>query len=298
MIDHGRATSAVAPDKASLPLLTQIREVGFARIQLDQEQARLLAALYDQTMVFSRRDSARKALHQSPKLNNGYRPLGAAHAGDPGAVDFNDSFLFWGERSGDSIPESGLIRPLLTALEDYRRDVCVVLMSRLVAELCEHYGKGEESVSTLPFEATSVLQFNSFHTPTERELLQTRHEDGVVATVIWTSAPGLEIFHNDMVMPLTPAPDEVFIMPGGILAAMTGGEIPPLFHQARNQRFSSPGAYDAERKSIMYFSNFDPSDRTIEPFVRNENNRDTDIGAMILESPDMFGLPDHFYERA
>jgi hypothetical protein len=279
-----------------LPLLTQFRVAGFARVQLGAWQARLLTELYDQTTEFSQRDPERQALHQSPKLNNGYRPLGAAHAGDPNAVDLNDSFLFWGVRSAYSIPEFGLIRPLLTALEDYRRDVCVVLMSRLVAELCEYYGEGVESVAALPFEATSVLQFNSFHTPTERELLQTRHEDGVVATVIWTSAPGLEIFHNDVITSLTPASDEVFIMPGSILTAMTGEEIPPLFHQARNLRVSSPEEYDPERKSIMYFSNFDPRGRMIEPFVRNESNRDTDIGAMILESPDMFGLPDHFYE--
>jgi isopenicillin N synthase-like dioxygenase len=111
----------------------------------------------------------------------------------------------------------------------------------------------------------------------------------VLATVIWTSAPGLEA--------MTPTPvaletgmDEVLVMPGGILEVMTGGEIPPLFHQARNlgDRFSR------NRKSIMYFSCPDIDKGPIAPYVRNEKNEGLDIRDVIRSATDAFGLPADF----
>src|SRR5690606_33306531 len=102
--------------------------------------------------------------------------------------------------------------------------------AELLDELARHYRYPNE----LPFEEASVVQINSFGEPGPRELLQTPHEDGVLATVIWTSAPGLEAVGGDAPIPLDTDPDEVLVMPGGILTVMTGGEIAPLFHQARN----------------------------------------------------------------
>jgi len=267
------------------PLLTDIKQHGFARVRLNAEQQTALDALWQQTIDFSKLPAAQKSRYSLPKLNNGYRPLGAAHAGDPDVPDYNDSFLYWGETSAEAIAHRDEIQPLLSALEAYRSVVAVPIMSKLVAELCHYYGTNP---ATLPFEGASVLQFNSFDVPTDRELLQTRHEDGVVATIIWTSAPGLEAYHGDQIEPLTPEKGEVFIMPGGILEAMTGGEFEPLYHQARNHNHLG-------RKSIMYFSNFDPRPGKLAHFVSNEHNKDKDLTSLILGSPDMFGLPDGFY---
>ena len=45
-----------------------------------------------------------------------------------------------------------------------------------------------------------------------------------------------------------PDPDEIVIMPGSVLTALSGGKIPPLYHQVRNHGLD-------DRQSLMYFVN-------------------------------------------
>ncbi len=47
---------------------------------------------------------------------------------------------------------------------------------------------------------------------------------------------------------MLPAADEVVIMPGSVLTALSGGKIAPLYHQVRNHGLD-------DRQSIMYFVN-------------------------------------------
>jgi len=260
-------------------ILKQFEKQGYARLGLDTGQAMALADLHREARRFSNQPPEFKARFQVPKLNNGYRPLGAIHAGDPDQADVNDSFLFWSWAQSAPFMYQGAMM-LLDCLATYQRLVCVPLMQRLVSELQGRYRYEHD----LPFEAASVLQCNSFHVPTDRELLQTRHEDGVVATILAVNAPGLELDSGEQLTPVTPGPDEVIIMPGGILEAMTGGEFPAMYHQARNHGYLG-------RTSILYFSNFN-FDRHITPFV---DGVDQDIAALIQASPDMFGQPDGFY---
>jgi len=117
---------------------------------------------------------------------------------------------------------------------------------------------------TVPFEKASHLQVNSFGTPSSRELLQTRHEDAVFMTVIWTSAPGLECECGRQNASVHFAPNHVMVMAGSIMNLMTGGEIQPCYHLARNTR-------DKSRKSIMYFVNPDV-DKPLYPFLENDLN--------------------------
>ncbi len=139
---------------------------------------------------------------------------------------------------------------------------------------------------TLPFEEASVMQVNSFGTPTTNELLQHAHEDAVFLTVISTNSPGLEGIFKDDVKPFTISPDEVLVMPGSVMTDMTGGEIQPLYHQARNHG-------NVNRKSIMYFVNPDIK-TTIPPFIVNDENRELDIQKRIINNHQQFGLSKDF----
>lgn len=279
-------------------ILDEFAEQGFARVPLGPTQQVILARLYDEVTEFSRAEQEWKDRLQELDLTNGYRPLGAAHAGDPDQVDFNDSFIYWWPRKASRALRLGEVK-LINALESYRLHVCIPVMLELINELHAFYWYA----NPLPFELASFLQFNSFHIPTDRELLQTPHEDGVLATVIWTSAAGLEAFPTneagiEQLVPITMGTNEVAVMPGGILDLMTGGEFPALFHQARNHRVSGDRKlYDPERKSIMYFSSLEPGETPIVPFVRNELNDGVDIGKRILASAEVFGAPAGFYRK-
>lgn len=271
-------------------MLEQIRTHGYARVELTPSEHSQLMNLFEKSKHFFGAGPEHNKKHSNGKLTNGYRPPKSAYNnGDPiNEADTNDSFLYWNARLGAEIPGNDQIPEFLDALEAYRSGPVCGIMNELMEALADHYGKKKH-----PFEAASVLQVNSFGLPTDRKLLQTRHEDGVLATVIWASAPGLEVFIDDKEHAITFEPGEVMVMPGGILDTMTGGDIKPIYHQVRNHGPESVG-----RKSIMYFSCPDVHRGPIEPYIANESNEGVDIREMIRKSTDKFGLPNNFVETA
>lgn len=258
----------------------QLFSQGYATVQIGSSGAAALDALHDRATQFFRLGAATKLRFGVPDRTNGYRPFGYAHAGDPEEPDMNDSFLYWKHRR--DVPNYTEITPFLDALESYRV-IAAGITASVVRGLSEHYGYRH----SLPFETASHLQVNSFGTPSERELLQTRHEDAVLMTVIWTSAPGLECETDGVMRPACFAPDEVGIMAGGIMTAMTGGEIQPCYHLARNTR-------NKDRKSIMYFVNPDV-DRPIVPFRASVASAGSDLREIVKDNPQShFGLSGDF----
>jgi isopenicillin N synthase-like dioxygenase len=103
-------------------------------------------------------------------------------------------------------------------------------------------------------------------------------------TLVTATGPGLEIQIGDRYEPVELAPDEMLIMPGSLLTMMTGGAIPPLFHQVKNSRRKEP------RYSMMFFVNPE-GDQVLEPWIRNDSNRHVDIIAEANALPLKFGLP-------
>jgi len=271
-------------------MLEQFRTHGYARVELTPSEHSQLMHLFETSKHFFGPGPEHNKKHSNAKLTNGYRPPRSAYNnGDPvNEADTNDSFLYWNPRLGAEIPANDQIPEFLDALEAYRSGPLRNIMNELMQALADHYGKKKH-----PFEAASVLQVNSFGAPTDRKLLQTRHEDGVLATVVWGSAPGLEVFIGDKSHAITFEPGEVVVMPGGILGTMTGGDIKPLYHQVRNHGPESLG-----RKSIMYFSCPDIHRGPIEPYITNGSNEGVDIRDAIKRGTDMFGLPDNFVGTA
>ncbi|MEU7769557.1 2OG-Fe(II) oxygenase family protein [Nocardia sp. NPDC049190] len=258
--------------------LDQLLSEGCAVVAIGPGGAAALSTLYNEATEFFRADEAMKLRFGVPDRTNGYRPFGYAHAGDPENPDLNDSFLYWKHRR--NIPNCTEITPFLDALENYRA-IAAGITTAIIRDLSEHYGYQR----ALPFETASHLQLNSFGTPARRELLQTRHEDAVLMTVIWTSAPGLECEVDGVMHPVHFAPDEVRVMAGSIMTVMTEGEIQPCYHLARNTG-------NADRKSVMYFVNPDV-DRPVMPFTGNDAG--TGIRDIVMGNPNShFGLSDDF----
>jgi isopenicillin N synthase-like dioxygenase len=258
----------------------EILSSGFGTVRLDPGEAQRLTGLYREAAAFFALDPPTKLRHSVPNRSIGYRPHAYAHAGYPDKPDLNDSFLYWqSKHRAPSNPDE--ISSFLDALEAYR-----VVTARIVSNLVEVMRLRYDYKHTLPFEDASVMQINSFGVASDQELLQQPHEDAVFLTVISTSAEGLEAVHGDISEPLKFASDEVLVMPGSVMTLMTGGEIPPLYHQARNH-----GILD--RMSIMYFVSPDTTS-AIEPFVVNDSNRMTDIRDLVIKNPQTFGLSEDF----
>ena len=263
-------------------LARKLLDEGFAVCRLDAAASRSVRELYTLSTEFFLQDVSVKSRHLISNLSNGYRPLMSSHSGSPDRPDLSESFLYWPHRR-EAIPSHEQIAPFLDALENYRRSVAEITHTVLEG-LCAHYNYSH----ALPFGQASVVQINSFGMHTKEQLLVHKHEDGVLFTIIWASTEGLEGFVDGDVKAFKLAPDEALIMPGSVLTCMTGGEIQPFYHQARNFGYT-------ERKSFMFFVCPDTDD-TIHPFTVNDTNRDCDVRSLVINNPQMFGLAEDFLQ--
>lgn len=267
-----------------MTMLDRILTEGYATVRLDPSDAERLATLYRESSEFFARDAETKRRYSTPNLGTGYRPHGAAHSGYAEKPDQNDSFLYW-TPSVKTPPNEGEIAGFLTAYEAYRQ-----VVARITAQLIEELRKRYDSDAEAPFERASVLQINSYAELSDEELLQQPHEDADFLTVIWASEPGLGLVIDGVELPMDFPADEVAIMPGSVMTAMTGGEIRPQDHLVRNHR-------TVGRKSIMYFVSPEV-DSPIEPFVVNDFNRSMDIRQLVVDNPQShFGLTADFVAK-
>ena len=266
----------------ALPVVDQaardILDTGYAVVKLSDLDAGNLHNAIATAVLFFERPLVEKRVHGSSDHNYGYRPFGIEYSVTPERPDMNECFTVWSSRL-DLIPQAEGIADLTDAFLSWR-DSLAPLVTAILDEVACTFGAeaGPE------FEKASYLQINyCLPAPAEREFLQDKHEDGHMVTVLHATAPGLEIYVNDEVKPMLPAADEIVIMPGSVLTALSGGKIPPLYHQVRNH-----GLHD--RQSIMYFVNPE-IDEPLFGWLDSPNGERVDIRDHVQNAPSMFGLP-------
>jgi isopenicillin N synthase-like dioxygenase len=268
------STAVSVVDQAARDILDK----GYAVVRLSELDERNLHSAISTAVNFFERPLEEKKAHGSSDHNYGYRPFGIEYSISPERPDMNECFTVWSSRL-DLIPEAADIADLTGAFLDWR-DSLAPLVKAVLDEVARNFG----TEAAPEFEKASYLQINyCLPTPVERDLLQDKHEDGHMVTVLHATAPGLEIYVNDDVKPMLPARDEVVIMPGSVLTALSGGKIEPLYHQVRNHCLD-------DRQSIMYFVNPE-IDEPLFGWIDAPDGERADIRDHVPNAPSMFGLP-------
>ena len=279
-------TETIAPARASATVRTAARDIidrGYAVVKLADIDAANLQHAISSAVDFFHGPEEDKRKHGSDDHNYGYRPFGIEYSISPDRPDMNECFTVWASRL-DLIPNAHDISELTGAFLSWR-DSLAPLVQDILDEVAHEFG-----VERAPeFEKASYLQINyCLPAPAERDKLQDKHEDGHMVTVLHANAPGLEIYaegeHSEAVQPMLPAHDEVVIMPGSVLTALSGGAIQPLFHQVRNHCLD-------DRQSIMYFVNPE-IDAPLYAWTPGPNGEREDIRDYVRNAPKMFGLPE------
>lgn len=272
------AATAAAISKAAGDILDH----GYAVVKLNDLDTRNLASALSTAVRFFRRPVEDKMAHGSSDHNYGYRPFGIEYSITPERPDMNECFTLWSSRL-DLIPNAADIDDLTGSFLDWR-DSLAPLVEAILDLVASHF----DAASAPEFEKASYLQINyCLPAPAERDLLQDKHEDGHMVTVLHATAPGLEIyaqgFDSDEVTAILPDADEVVIMPGSVLTALSGGAIAPLYHQVRNHGLD-------DRQSIMYFVNPE-IDEPLFGWADSADGTRADICEAVKNAPSMFGLP-------
>jgi len=271
-------TQTVTVDAAISRAARDILEQGYAVVKLSDVDAGNLHSAISTAVEFFQRPLEDKQAHGSSDHNYGYRPFGIEYSVSPERPDMNECFTVWASRL-DLINNAQDIPELTDSFLAWR-DSLAPLVAAVLDKVAEEFG-----VEAAPeFEKASYLQINyCLPTPLERDLLQDKHEDGHMVTVLHATAPGLEIYVNDEAQPMLPAKDEIVIMPGSVLTALSAGKIEPLYHQVRNHGLD-------DRQSIMYFVN-PVVDEPLYSWLESADGERADIREHVQNAPKMFGLP-------
>ncbi|MBN9621022.1 MAG: isopenicillin N synthase family oxygenase [Actinobacteria bacterium] len=263
-----------AVEQAARDILDQ----GYAVVKLRDVDADNLRNALSTAVDFFQRPLEDKKAHGSTDHNYGYRPFGVEYSAVPERPDMNECFTLWSSRL-DLIPDAQDIPELTGAFADWR-DSLAPLVKAVLDRVAANFGAD----AAPEFEKASYLQINyCLPGPAERDLLQDKHEDGHMVTVLHATAPGLEIYVNDEVTPMLPDRDEVVIMPGSVLTALSGGKVEPLYHQVRNHGLD-------DRQSLMYFVNPE-IDAPLYAWLDAPSGERVDIREHVQNAPSMFGLP-------
>jgi isopenicillin N synthase-like dioxygenase len=269
-------TTATRADVIVDDLLRQ----GYSRIPLSAAEARTLAHVLAEGGRFFAQETTELKRFSGSSTNHGYRAFGDEYSVSPDRPDQNDSFSLWAD-DRTTIPDADEIAPFLDALHDWR-EVLLPMAAEIFTALAGRY----DSPESISFARAAYLQLNNYKlASSDIDFLQDQHEDGHLVTFINTTAPGLEIRDTPAgFSPVTTVPNEVLVMPGSVLTAMTGGQVQPLYHRVRNHGIIG-------RKSLMYFVN-PQLDIPLEPWLRNDTNADIDVIEWARTAPGMFGLPE------
>jgi isopenicillin N synthase-like dioxygenase len=268
-----RASGAVISKAAQ-----DILDSGYAVVKLSELDEANLHTAIDTAVDFFQRPLEDKKSHGSSDHNYGYRPFGIEYSVTPDRPDMNECFTLWSSRL-DLIPNAQDIPQLTESFLSWR-DSLAPLVKAILDQVAANFGTD----GAPEFEKASYLQINyCLPTPLERDLLQDKHEDGHMVTVLHSTAPGLEIYLGEDVQPMLPDHNQVVIMPGSVLTALSGGAIEPLYHQVRNHGLD-------DRQSIMYFVNPE-IDEPLFSWVESADGSREDIRAHVTNAPSMFGLP-------
>lgn len=120
----------------------------------------------------------------------------------------------------------------------------------LLAELWNFF----DSPDRLNIENSSYLQICMYageHQVNDRDYLQDRHEDGHLITLIKPTRDGLVIFPDGpegREVPVFLRDDELLVITGSLLTAISDGRIPPMYHAVKNPFVRM------QRKSVVYFA--------------------------------------------
>jgi isopenicillin N synthase-like dioxygenase len=248
---------------------------GYARVRLTGPNLDALRGLRTAAAEFFRRGEADKLRHGSDDFNFGFRRFGRQFSITPDVPDMCESFAYWSD-DPSLVPHHQGIESFIAALRAYRA-TAAGLTTDVLDGLAAHYGY----TSAIDFGRASYIEVNWYVESSDRDLLQERHEDGHILSLVAPDRAGLEIEVVGEMRAQSFEEGDVVIMPGALLTTMTGGAIAPMYHQVRNYHFP-------ERTTVLYFVNA-PFDGSVEPYVVTDLNRGVDIAQVSRQNSKLYG---------
>ncbi len=261
----------------------QLVEEGFCYLDMPTSLKQDIVTLFDLTAEFFELPQAQKNLISWEDVMTGYRSIGIEYSATPDNPDLNESFSY------KNIEEARVFNDKFLYARTFLNQVRQVYLqmdkiaTEVIVHLADIYTKNARHINT---DLHSWLQLNCYRPYLhKREFLQDEHEDGHIVTIITANQKGLELRGNRDYHAVKGSLDELVVMPGELLALLTGNDIQPLYHRVRNHQDIK------HRTAMMYFCNPNTNEGPLMPWVENDTNRQIDIIARATSNPSRYGLP-------
>jgi len=271
-------------DELASRAVEQLLREQFATITVTEELQGRIRQTFDAAARFFTSSSEEK-LSNRLRLDTGYRPYGVEYSRSPDHPDDVESFTVSPRAqvtAADLHTEAGLaIYQAMLSVYGSMVSLLGIIATTLAAKFDRNFDCRGLAPAIFQW---SILQLNySRPAQTGAEFINDPHEDGCLLTMISVTTPGLEIQSDENTfIPFAPTPNQLLILPGEILWLLSGGKITPTFHRVRALPQYS------ERMSLNFFGDISPD--LCEPWVRNEVNKDVDIGNLVLKNSSRYGL--------
>jgi isopenicillin N synthase-like dioxygenase len=255
---------------------------GYLRVRISSDVVALIEDIIESARAFFRQADSSKGQACLPGITEGWRAFAGEFSITPDRPDLHESFWVTRGRALQAATHygqglAGALHEKMLRYLDIVQGIEAVIITDLLSCLCP------DSRRTLP-RARSVesdLQVLYYQPALQRrDLLQDAHEDSLSLTFTWADHPGLELLARDgLFHPAELASDELAVLPGEILALMTGFRVLPQVHRVARH------ATQAERLTLSYFSAPDVAPgETIEPWIRCRENESVSIAERVCSN--------------
>lgn len=262
--------------------VVEIFAKGWSSFELSLDLQGLTSTAYSAAEDFFRVDMKSKEASSLP-YGCGYTPFGREHSGNPASPDRVEIFASsWRTQDlASDLPcaaarylHANMMR-VFRSLEVIAEDMMLSMARKVKSGAPKHQLRGG-------LHRWSQLQFNRTVLTEAGQFINTTHEDGHFLTFAHANGRGLEIVTGSSVLEPDRTNTVFTVMPGAVLSFLTGGEVPPLYHQVRAHTRSE------HRLSLLFFADLDP--QLCDPWKVTPFNSDIDIASRVLGNAGRFGM--------
>jgi hypothetical protein len=215
-----------------------------------------------------------------PDLTDGFLAIGGEHAKYTTHVDLCDRFCYWHKHRANHRQKKFAEEKIYSAIVTCEFEMHA-MAQKMIAGLWDFFnGAGQVDIRDSSY--LQLCMYANEHRVSDRRYLQDRHEDGHLITLIKPTRDGLVIFPDGpdaREVPVFLHDDELLVISGSLLTALSDGRIPPMYHAVKN-----PFVH-MERKSLVYFAIPELSQAYTTLLARNRIN----VAELANESHRAFG---------
>lgn len=265
--------------------IQEFETAGYLKLSVTDSVLSSIRRIFDLTPHFFRRSPHEKMVDAIAELNEGWRNLGGEFSIGPERPDLHESFWVtprYEEQVGSKYSPLGLtlyreMRSYISMLGDIERTVTKELVEFVTGNANVEPGFSCERDSDLQ----ALYYQPSLH---DRECLQEPHDDSLYMTFLKANRPGLELQRdNGAYLGVELRDDELIVMPGEILALLTGYKIKPQIHKVARH------SDQIERLALGYFAypNIEPNS-FLDAWITNETNDGVNIMHRVIKNQAQF----------